>query len=141
MKVITRSRGWLFDTNDCWALAGIFRSVELFTVPNDYIEDIAFSVTGLTGLKGEQSNPDNPVNPVKKQKRGSAAETSVSVDVGAFDEKASKAKKVYVSLVDDSGVHALDFERTIPDNPVNPVNPVKKKDATNENRTAHDNGP
>ena len=128
VKVITRSRGWLFDTNDCWALAGIFRSVELFTVPNDYIEDIVFSVTGLTGfpgLKDEQSNPDNLVNPVKKQKRGSAAEISVSVDVGAFDAKASKAKKVYVSLVDDSGVHALDFERTIPDNPVNPVNPVK----------------
>ena len=128
VKVITRSHGWLFDTNDCWALAGIFRSVELFTVPNDYIADIVFSMTGLTGfsgLKGEQSNPDNFVNPVKKQERGSSAEVSVSVDVGAFDEKASRAKKVYVSLVDDNGVHVLDFERPIPDNPVNPVNPVK----------------
>ena len=104
VKVITRSRGWLFDTNDCWALAGIFRSVELFTVPNDYIEDIVFETTGTDGTN---------------------ATVAVKVDVGAFDAEASKAKKVYVSLVDDSGVHALDFERTIPDNPVNPVNPVK----------------
>ena len=116
VKVMTRSHGWLFDTNDCWALAGIFRSVELFTVPNDYVEDIVFSMTGLTGfsgLKDEQSNPDNLVNPVKKQERGSSAEVSVSVDVGAFDEKSSRAKKVYVSLVDDNGVHVLDFEREL----------------------------
>jgi len=124
VKVITRSHGWLFDTNDCWALAGIFRSVELFTVPDDYVEDIVFSVTGLTGfsgLKDEQSNPDNLVNPVEEQERVPAAEISVSVDVGAFDEEASKAKKVYVSLVDDNGVHVLDFERPLPDSPVNPV--------------------
>lgn len=116
VKVMTRSHGWLFDTNDCWALAGIFRSVELFTVPNDYVEDIVFSMTGLTGfsgLKDEQSNPDNLVNPVKKQERGSSAEVSVSVDVGAFDEKSSRAKKVYVSLVDDNGFHVLDFEREL----------------------------
>ena len=108
VKVITRSHGWLFDTNDCWALAGIFRSVELFTVPNDYIEDVVFSTTGLTGLTGsEAGNPDNPVI------KDPAAEVSVSVLVGAFDEAASRAKKVYVSLVDDNGVHALDFERAI----------------------------
>jgi len=140
VKVITRSHGWLFDTNDCWALAGIFRSVELFTVPNDYIADIVFSMTGLTGfsgLKDERSNPDNLVNPVKRQERGSSAEVSMSVDVGAFDEKASKAKKIYVSLVDDSGVHALDFERRIPDNPVNPVNPVKNISVSGVVANAH----
>ena len=143
VKVMTRSHGWLFDTNDCWALAGIFRSVELFTVPNDYVEDIVFrtvSLTGLTGFPGledEQSNPGNLVNPVQKQERGSSAEISVSVDVGAFDEKASKAKKVYVSLVDDNGLHALDFERIIPDNPVNPVNPVKNINMSGTVANAH----
>ena len=143
VKVMTRAHGWLFDTNDCWALAGIFRSVELFTVPNDYIEDIVFrtvsltGLTGFTGLEDEQSNPGNLVNPVQKQERGSSAEISVSVDIGAFDEKASKAKKVYVSLVDDNGLHALDFERTLPDNPVNPVNPVKSISASGIVPNAH----
>ena len=49
VKVITRSHGWLFDTNDCWALAGIFRSVELFTVSNDYIEDVVFRTDEILG--------------------------------------------------------------------------------------------
>ncbi len=111
VKVITRSHGWLFDTNDCWALAGIFRSVELFTVPNDYIEDVVFSTTGLTGFT--RLDGGNPVNHVNLVRKDTAAEVSVSVSVGTFDATASKAKKVYVSLVDDNGVHVLDFERVL----------------------------
>ena len=100
VKVMTRSRGWLFDTNDCWALAGIFRSVELFTVPNDYVEDIVFETTGTTETTGTGTD-------------GTKATIAVRVEVGVFDEKSSKAKKVYVSLVDDNGVHVLDFEREL----------------------------
>jgi len=98
VKVVTRSHGWLFDTNDCWALAGIFRSVELFTVPNDYFEDIVFETVETGGTAGTD---------------GTNVTIAVKVDVGAFDEKMSKAKKVYVSLVDDNGVHVLDFEREL----------------------------
>ena len=98
VKVMTRSHGWLFDTNDCWALAGIFRSVELFTVPNDYVEDIVFETTGTTETTGTD---------------GTKATIAVRVEVGVFDEKSSRAKKVYVSLVDDNGFHVLDFEREL----------------------------
>ena len=119
VKVITRSHGWLFDTNDCWALAGIFRSVELFTVPNDYVEDIVFKTDRTTETDGTN------------------AMITVKVEVGAFDEKASKAKKVYVSLVDDNGVHVLDFERPILDNLVNPVNPVKNINMSGTVADAH----
>ena len=97
VKVLTRSHGWLFDSNDCWALAGIFRSVELFTVPNDYLEDVVFRTEEI----------------YLATKNTKDAKVSVTVDVGAFDEKASNARKVYVSLVDDDGLHALDFERKI----------------------------
>lgn len=93
VKVITRSHGWLFDTNDCWAIAGIFRSVELFTVPNDYVEDIVFRTEEVTAEK--------------------AAKVAIEVDVGAFDAAKSVAKKVYVSLVDEDGIHALDFDRAL----------------------------
>ena len=73
VEVSTRSKGWLFDTNDCWALAGIFRSVELFTVPKRAsIEDIVFRTPELD-----------------------AADVSVTA-TGDF-------AKVYVSLVDDEG--------------------------------------
>ena len=44
---------------------------------------------------------------------GTNATIAVRVEVGAFDEKSSKVKKVYVSLVDDNGVHVLDFEREL----------------------------
>lgn len=89
VKVMTRSHGWLFDTNDCWALAGIFRSVELFTVPNDYIEDVIFRVDDIVNKKD--------------------ARVFVEVDVGSFEEEKSVAKRAYVSLVDEEGVHVLDF--------------------------------
>ena len=162
VKVITRSHGWLFDTNDCWALAGIFRSVELFTVPNDYVEDVVFRTeelgngeavgadhraarhlggalgdlpeTGadgngglvgadhraarhLGGALGDRAlpEPNTSGNEVSNETgRTSNASVTISVSVGSFDEAASKAKKVYVSLLDDNGVHVLDFERGLP---------------------------
>ena len=43
VAVKTRVPGWLWDTNDCWCLAGIFRSVEMFSVPSDgWIADVTF---------------------------------------------------------------------------------------------------
>lgn len=33
VRVTTRSHGWEFDVNDCWALSGIYRDVTLFAVP------------------------------------------------------------------------------------------------------------
>lgn len=45
--VRSRSRTWLFDTNDCWGLCGIFRDVELFSVPSQaWIEDVTFTTSG-----------------------------------------------------------------------------------------------
>lgn len=42
VKVSTRSKGWRFDLNDDWALTGIFRSVEMFSVPDLHICDVTF---------------------------------------------------------------------------------------------------
>jgi beta-galactosidase len=39
IKVTTRSKGWDFDTNDCWGLSGIFRDVTLISVPTTHIKD------------------------------------------------------------------------------------------------------
>ena len=33
VRVTTRNKGWEFDTNDCWALSGIYRDVTLFAAP------------------------------------------------------------------------------------------------------------
>lgn len=33
VRVDTHPKGWEFDTNDCWALSGIYRDVTLFAVP------------------------------------------------------------------------------------------------------------
>ena len=96
VKVLTRSHGWLFDTNDCWCIAGIQRNVELFTVPNDYIEDIVFRT-----------------NDISYENDKASAEVSVKVDMGVFEDNLAKTEKVYISLVDEDGVHALDFERKL----------------------------
>lgn len=117
VKVMTRSHGWLFDTNDCWALAGIFRSVELFTVPNDYVEDVVFRTEAIFNAeahsRGERRDGEEDSRVLCLASNVKDAQVSISVSVGSFEEAASKAKKVYVSLVDDNGIHALDFERTL----------------------------
>ncbi len=41
VNVTTRSKGWEFDTNDCWALSGIYRDVTLFAVPAVHFQDYA----------------------------------------------------------------------------------------------------
>ncbi len=94
VKVMTRSRAWLFDTNDCWCIAGIQRSVELFTVPNDHFGDIVFRTTGI---------------------ENGAAKVWVGIEAEAFGKSAAKAARAYVSLVDVDGVHALDFDLAISD--------------------------
>lgn len=91
VKVITRSRGWLFDTNDCWALAGIFRSVELFTVPNDYIEDVVFRTEDVNSRGAAKPRSDNHDKTLRVSATPREAEVSVSVSIGSFDAKASKA--------------------------------------------------
>jgi beta-galactosidase len=40
VRVTTRSKGWEFDTNDCWSLSGIIRDVTLFSLPTMHIKDV-----------------------------------------------------------------------------------------------------
>lgn len=40
VQVSTRSKGWEFDTNDCWSLSGIIRDVTLFHLPATHIKDL-----------------------------------------------------------------------------------------------------
>ncbi|WP_163406905.1 glycoside hydrolase family 2 TIM barrel-domain containing protein [Flavobacterium ajazii] len=40
VKVITQPKGWEFDTNDDWSLAGIFRDVTLFSLPQTHLNDV-----------------------------------------------------------------------------------------------------
>ncbi|MBC8053991.1 MAG: DUF4981 domain-containing protein [Sphingobacteriaceae bacterium] len=40
LRVSTRSKGWEFDTNDCWALSGIIRDVTLFSLPATHLKDL-----------------------------------------------------------------------------------------------------
>ena len=39
VRVSTRSRGWAFDTMDCWSLSGIYRDVTLFALPAIHVAD------------------------------------------------------------------------------------------------------
>ncbi len=40
VRVTTRSKGWEFDTNDCWSLSGIIRDVTVFSLPITHIKDL-----------------------------------------------------------------------------------------------------
>ena len=43
VKVYTQPKGYKFDTNDDWALTGIDRSVEIFSVPDVHINDLTLT--------------------------------------------------------------------------------------------------
>jgi beta-galactosidase len=45
VQVTTRSKGWEFDTNDCWALSGIYRDVTLFSTPATHFKDYTARTT------------------------------------------------------------------------------------------------
>ncbi len=45
VRVTTRSKGWEFDTNDCWALSGIYREVTLLHVPTAHLQDYVARTT------------------------------------------------------------------------------------------------
>ena len=45
VEVTTRSKGWEFDTNDCWALSGIYRPVTLFSTPATHFQDYTVRTT------------------------------------------------------------------------------------------------
>lgn len=93
VKVSTRTKGWRFDLNDCWALAGIFRDVELFSVPNLHLRDVAF-VSKLT---------DN----------GGAALT-FHVDVAAFEAlDGSERYRAQVLFYDKTGRHLFSASQPI----------------------------
>jgi len=67
-------KGWEFDTNDCWGLAGIFRDVTVFAVPPAHLQsytarttlaadgsarlDIAALTSAPAGLSGRLLAPD-----------------------------------------------------------------------------------
>jgi beta-galactosidase len=40
VQVSTRTKGWEFDTNDCWSISGIYRDVTLFSTPAMYLADV-----------------------------------------------------------------------------------------------------
>ncbi len=40
VQVSTRTKGWEFDTNDCWSISGIYRDVTLFSTPATYLADV-----------------------------------------------------------------------------------------------------
>lgn len=92
VRVMTRSLGWKFDTNDCWGLAGITRDVELFTINNTYVEDITF---------------------VSNVKPNLDAEVCLKVDVNSFDYSKMANLQLNVVLADPQNNHVLEFSQLL----------------------------
>ncbi len=81
VDVTTRVKGWEFDTNDCWALSGIFRDVDLFAVPELHFQDMTFT----SALKGADD-----------------ALISVAIDWKTFGGAPAAGHRVEVTLFDQS---------------------------------------
>lgn len=93
VKVSTRTKGWRFDLNDCWALAGIFRDVELFSIPNLHLRDVTF---------------------VSKLTDSGAAALSFRVDVAAFETPNNGERhRAQVLFYDKTGRHLFSASQPI----------------------------
>lgn len=68
----TKDSSWLFDTNDCWGLCGIFRDVEMFSIPTEaWIEDVVFTTKGKTwNAKVEVGGPAKGSAKARAELRG-----------------------------------------------------------------------
>ena len=91
VRVTTRSMGWKFDTNDCWGLAGITRSVELFTLNNTYLEDLTFVSDVNTDLD---------------------ATVRIQTDINHFQTE-SKNLHIRIALSDPQDNHIIEFTRRL----------------------------
>lgn len=49
MRVVSKFKGWEFDTYDDWALMGIFRDVKLLAVPEKHLSDFTVTTEKITG--------------------------------------------------------------------------------------------
>lgn len=94
VKVMTRSMGWEFDTNDCWGLTGITRDVELFTINNTYLEDVTF----VSDVSGQLD-----------------ASIQLRVDVNRFDKYEKDNLQLDISVSDPQNNHLLNFTQAISD--------------------------
>ncbi len=94
VMVTTRPMGWEFDKNDCWAIAGITRDVELFPLDNIYLEDITYT--------SELSKDKN-------------AAVKIRVDVNRFEQD-SENYRINVALSDPLNNHVLGFSQPIDPN-------------------------
>lgn len=92
VKVNSRSKGWLFDTIDCWGLVGITRDVELFTVEDTYLEDVTF------------------VSNVTKELD---ADIRLQVDINRFGKKTETGYYLTITLSDPQNNHVLDFFQSL----------------------------
>ncbi|HTG67162.1 MAG TPA: glycoside hydrolase family 2 TIM barrel-domain containing protein, partial [Flavobacterium sp.] len=81
VKVITQPKGWEFDTNDDWSLAGIFRDVTLFSLPQVHLNDVT----------------------IKTFVNKSNASISVEAVVEKTAKKFSKNLKLFGELIDAKG--------------------------------------
>ena len=90
VRVYHKFKGSDFDTNDAWALSGIYRDVELFAVPNVHVNDI----TVVTGLNRDLS----------------AATVDCRISVESFSGKEGRAGVISGTLLDPGGSVVLAFE-------------------------------
>lgn len=91
VKVTTRSSTWKFDTVDNWTYCGINRDVTLFTLPQQYIEDLTFVSENCIDNKADIR--------VRVQIQGNMDKTLLRL-----------------SIQDENGQKISDFEEPVPEN-------------------------
>ena len=96
VQVTTRSKGFDFDENDCWALSGIYRNVELFSTAQTYLEDYTFQST----LKSDGS----AVLRVQAVAGGAQAQGATTVTVRLWSPAGNRVLDRAITLSSSQGV-------------------------------------
>lgn len=88
VKVITRGKAYEFDTNDAWALSGIFRDVNLIGLPKTHIKDI----TVKTYVK-DGENPQMAFSVEVEKVQGATATKKLSLGAKLFSTNGKLIKE------------------------------------------------
>lgn len=108
VKVITQPKGWEFDTNDDWSLAGIFRDVTLFSLPSVHLNDLTIK-TFVTA-----DNASITIDAVVEKTTNNFSK-NLKLFAELLDAKGKSIKKIsIVANTKQSGVELLNFNGGIP---------------------------
>ena len=116
VRVSTRSRGWDFDTMDCWSISGIYRDVTLYTLPATHLLDhtvrttLAADGSAEISLQAKASRASQCVARLRSPQGAAEAEVTFKLETQGQGQAQIKIAKPQLWSAESPSLYALELE-------------------------------